>query len=515
MLKVKYILFFILILVVFACGGGSGSSSGSAGKIFISIKWPQATKGIPVASNSIEIILKDSKGVVVQNPLIVKPAEQWVSDSLANGSYSLSAIAFPTTQGTGVRQAVGSAEVTLREGQNQNVNLVMGTTVKSVTLKSSGNTLDVDKTMELVAECKDEQGSTVLVDPSTLHWNSTNSSVVTVDARGKVVAVSPGSSNITATFVEVEASMGQSPIKSSDYPIRVNYYSLDKVLTGHAATVNSISISKNGQIIASGSSDRTVRVWSTSSGQQLLQLVGHFDTILAVAISNNGDYVASASADGKVKLWRLQTGELVWTSTGNSGRLTCLAFSPDGSVLLSGSQDGFVRGWDINSGVGAGAVIFSNQINSIALSPDGKLVACGLSNSTTEVRDWPGGLIKMVKADQPNVVLTTAFSSGGSLIASGGLDKIVRVFSSVDGSVQRLMEGHSDIVSSLIFLNRQNELLTGSWDGTLKVWDYTTGENKSTLYGHTGKILSVSTDSTSNYIVSCGTDATIRLWIRD
>ncbi len=77
----------------------------------------------------------------------------------------------------------------------------------------------------------------------------------------------------------------------------------------HPSQVRTIAVSLDGQIIISGSTDRTVRVWHVSTHQCYQALHGHTASIKSVALSPDGQILASGSDDGIVKLWDVKTGQ--------------------------------------------------------------------------------------------------------------------------------------------------------------------------------------------------------------
>ncbi len=80
-------------------------------------------------------------------------------------------------------------------------------------------------------------------------------------------------------------------------------------LQGHTGAVYTVAWSPDGNLIASGSQDQTVRVWNAHSHETLLTLHGHNAAVWGVAFSPDSSLLASASQDGTVRLWDTQTGE--------------------------------------------------------------------------------------------------------------------------------------------------------------------------------------------------------------
>ena len=80
-------------------------------------------------------------------------------------------------------------------------------------------------------------------------------------------------------------------------------------LKGHTDYVYSVAFSPNSQLLASGSGDKTVRLWNPATGEQLQKLEGHTAWVDSVAFSPDGQLLASGSGDKTVRLWNPATGE--------------------------------------------------------------------------------------------------------------------------------------------------------------------------------------------------------------
>ena len=104
--------------------------------------------------------------------------------------------------------------------------------------------------------------------------------------------------------------------------------------------------SPRGNILVSGSYDRTIKVWNLITGRSLYTLSGHTGLIRAIAIHPSGEMLASASRDG-VRLWNLRTGELIALLVGHSDWVNSVAFSPNGSTLATGGFDRTIKIWQV------------------------------------------------------------------------------------------------------------------------------------------------------------------------
>ena len=124
-------------------------------------------------------------------------------------------------------------------------------------------------------------------------------------------------------------------------------------LSGHQATVYSVSFSPDGKTLASGSEDKTIKLWSVATGEALHTLSGHQDNdprasispVPSVSISPDGTTLASSSTDDTIKLWSVATGQLLRTLSGHHDVVLSVSFSPDGTTLASGTRDGTIKLW--------------------------------------------------------------------------------------------------------------------------------------------------------------------------
>lgn len=112
---------------------------------------------------------------------------------------------------------------------------------------------------------------------------------------------------------------------------------------GHEKRITAVRFSPNGNILASSSYDRTVRLWDARTGALLRTLSGHLHEVNDIAFSPDGKRIASCSRDCSIKLWDVATGQELYTIREHRSNVRSIAYSPDGLWLASGGMDEVLR----------------------------------------------------------------------------------------------------------------------------------------------------------------------------
>ena len=249
----------------------------------------------------------------------------------------------------------------------------------------------------------------------------------------------------------------------------------------------------------------------------------HSNCVRSVAISPDGNTLASGSSDETIKLWQLNTGREIrtlgrgWFSSGHSGGVICVAFSPNGQTLASGSSDGTIRLWDVRSGKQLRIIEPRySTIESVAFSPDGQLLASGHHDTTNQIKLWDvnTGEEKHTINGHSHPLVSLAFGSDKHTLASGSLDNTIRLWNFRTGMyLDTVLKGHSGLVDSIAF-SRDGETLasSSSWDKTIKLWNVNTGQELREIKVPSGGVLSVAFSSDGQTLAGGSSDKSIELW---
>ncbi|MGF1522954.1 MAG: BTAD domain-containing putative transcriptional regulator [Leptolyngbyaceae cyanobacterium] len=347
------------------------------------------------------------------------------------------------------------------------------------------------------------------------HQNAVRS-VQWQSARIKSLAENSETALGHASADAMEAAGGLLASGSFDQTVRLWSSRADaslKVLQGYRNALQALAWQPDGDLLASGGHDRQIRIWDMHTGQCLTSLAGHDRPLWSLAWSQDGQYLASSGDDQTIYLWDVYAQQACAKLTGHQNTIWAVAWHPTVNRLASASHDQTVRLWDSETGrclqVLAG---HQNFVRTVAWSPDGRYLASGSYDQTLRLWNPTTGKCLQVLRDPENWVWQMAFSPDGDTLATGSTNGDIKLWEVATGKLLQTLRGHQNSVWSLAWRPNGQTVISSSHDQTVRIWRVRDGQCLHVLAGHTNSIWRMDLSSDGRTIASCGADETIRLW---
>ena len=262
------------------------------------------------------------------------------------------------------------------------------------------------------------------------------------------------------------------------------YFGAAKKNTG----IRSLQFSPDGTIFASGSNDKTVRLWNTKRHSKKATLKGHTGWITAIAFSEDGKTVASGDTDSTIHVWDVQKKKQHAVLKGHTNTIIALTFAPDGKILASASADGTIRFWTTRTW--KEETIFASGhtewVRDLAFSDDDTSVSTAMFNSTVQSYDVKTGhQLKEFNLEPQQQTYAVKLSDDASLLAC----HVVNGAFAFNGQGWRTDRYHQGV-------------------GKINVWDMKNGERLPTPLNAFGKMAF----SPDNSLVAANSSAGISSW---
>ena len=273
------------------------------------------------------------------------------------------------------------------------------------------------------------------------------------------------------------------------------------ILQKHTGWTNVLAFSPNGKMLASGSTDKTVQLWDTTTGKPLATLTGNTSSINALTFSPDGSVLASGGADGTIRFWNTETGtSLPPHITGYTASVKAVTFFQENSTLVSAAFNGEITFWDVKTPHKPIVHTAGHRdlFPTLVFSPDGtKLASVGAEGSivfggVSGQANWrPDSLIRLtdVSTGQELATLTDigvpsnlTFSPDGKTVAFSSHGKI-SLWNIETGT---LFDTSLPPVSALAFSPDGKKLVTGTREGDVQMWNAETGVALTSFIKHDG-----------------------------
>ncbi|MDP9143039.1 MAG: WD40 repeat domain-containing protein, partial [Pseudomonadota bacterium] len=293
----------------------------------------------------------------------------------------------------------------------------------------------------------------------------------------------------------------------------------DTRFVGHQAPLSAMSFSPDGDVLATGGWDQSLRFWDTGSGASLRHLDQLGGNILRLSFDSKGSHIGVAIQGHGTMLRTVSSGALQAEFETDYARAQ--SFSPMDSTFAVGIS-GVAKLWDLlrrefrwsvplSASGDAGA---APGIAVIAFSPDGERILATVAEQKAFVLDAQTGSI-LHRFDEPSAsgLYTAAFSPDGHTIALGDRGKSVFLWTP-DAAKVLTLPGHAAQVKSVSFSPDGALLVSAAADGRLKVWDVNRGQLLDSIAAHDGAVSwdGAQFSPNGNHILSSGVDNVARLW---
>lgn len=242
----------------------------------------------------------------------------------------------------------------------------------------------------------------------------------------------------------------------------------------------------------------------------------HEDWVHSVAFSLDGQTLVSSGGDQDrtIKIWNLDNGSLIRTLIGHQRWISSVAVSPNGQILASGSADKTIKIWDFNTGNLINDIADPDEVWSVAFSPDNQTLTSGSKDKTIKLWDFQAGVLIGVFAGFADVVRSVAISPDGQILAGGSNDNTIRIWNLGTRKLLYQFREHTNHVRSIAISPDSQTLISGGHDKTIKIWHLGTGNLIHSL-DDTASVPSVVVSADGRFIVSSNDDGKVKIWHLD
>ena len=276
------------------------------------------------------------------------------------------------------------------------------------------------------------------------------------------------------------------------------------ILNQHGTSIHAASFSPvdrdDEYTFATGGADKRIQLWraQTNNTNDLLRdnqtLDGHNDSVWILAFSKDGQDLASGSLDGTVRLWDLDILRERFKITGHTGGIKALAYTVDNRILACGTGlKGTLRLWDAGTSSQLSTLLDHAGLNeTVTFSSDGRTVASGgsqnnsiLLSDVTKILDGnfdDNSLLHSLTGNTDGITaLALSSPNSGSVLSvprtlvSGGMDARIHLLNVAKNSKLKTLRGAESTVTALTFDPNSTSFFSGEENGTVRRWDAQTG----------------------------------------
>ena len=298
------------------------------------------------------------------------------------------------------------------------------------------------------------------------------------------------------------------------------HWKLMRVVAGHLGWVRSIAVDPGNEWFATGSVDRTIKIWDLASSKLKLTLTGHLHAVRALQISNRHPYLFSAGEDKMVKCWDLEQNMAIRHYHGHFSGVCALAIHPTLDLIVTGGRDSSARVWDMRTRHEVMTLTGHHDavMSIIAQGVDPQVVTASMDR-TIRLWDIRKANVSMILTHHKKSVRALVGHPTEFTMASGAADSLKK-WLFPRGKLMKTMKGHDGAIVNAIAVNSDNVLVSCADDGAMRFWDWKTGycfqraqavAQPGSMDNESG-ILACTFDRSGSRLLTCGMDKTIKIY---
>ncbi|KAK0656153.1 WD40-repeat-containing domain protein [Cercophora newfieldiana] len=334
----------------------------------------------------------------------------------------------------------------------------------------------------------------------------------------------------TNNLLEMYSIVGRDKLKSkTDNPDYNRALAVE--LPGHRTDIRSLSISSDDKMLASAANG-SLKIWNIKTSTCIRTFECGY--ALCCAFLPGDKVVVVGTKEGELQLYDVASAALLESVDGHEGHaIWALQVHPDGKSVVSGGADKTAKFWDFKivqeqvlgttrrtpklKLIQSRILKVSDDILSLKFSPDSKLLAVSLLDSTVKVFFTDSLKLYLNLYGHKLPVLSMDISYDSKLIVTSSADKNIRIWGLDFGDCHKALFGHQDSILQVAFVPHNSDgnghhFFSASKDRTIKYWDADKFEQIQRIHGHHGEIWALAVSHSGRFLVSASHDKSIRVW---